>query len=153
VAAAAGGGFVTSVDMSQTYLDWAEQNFRLNNLKTTNHNFVRADILQYLAQPSHEKYDLILLDPPTFSNSKKMIGTFEVERDQDFLIESCINRLASDGLLIFSNNKRKFRLSNFVQEKFHIRDITKQSIPLDFHNQSIHVCFELRTSESRPLQK
>lgn len=153
VAGAVGGGVVTSVDMSQTYLDWAEQNFRVNGLKVADHNFVRADILQYLAQSSKEKYDLILLDPPTFSNSKKMVGTFEVERDQDFLIESCMSRLAPGGLLIFSNNKKKFRLSTFVQENFHVKDITKQSIPQDFHNQSIHVCFEIRTAESGSLPR
>lgn len=147
VAAAFGGAQVTSIDMSATYLKWAERNFVLNSIDPSLHRFFRFDILQYLEGATSDKYDLILLDPPTFSNSKKMQAPFEVEQDQDFLIENCMKRLAPEGLLIFSNNKKKFKLSDGVQNKYHCRDITEQSIPQDFHNKSIHNCFEIRTSK------
>ena len=144
VAAAKSGAVVTSIDMSATYLEWAERNFRANDLDPGMHRFFRQDLMQYLAAPAKDLYDLILLDPPTFSNSKKMEGSFEVERDQIPLIENCMKRLKRSGLLIFSNNKRRFHLDPEIEAKFSIRDISEKTIPLDFHGQSIHHCFEIR---------
>jgi len=130
--------------MSGTYLEWAERNFKHNDLDSTLHRFFRYDILQYLEGATKDLYDLILLDPPTFSNSKKMLQSFEVERDQGFLVDNCMKRLAPGGLLIFSNNKKKFKLSEDLKSKFDCRDITEKTIPFDFHNQSVHKCFEIR---------
>ncbi len=144
VASAKAGATVTSIDMSGTYLEWAERNFKHNDLDSTLHRFFRYDILQYLEGATKDLYDLILLDPPTFSNSKKMLQSFEVERDQGFLVDNCMKRLAPGGLLIFSNNKKKFKLSEDLKSKFDCRDITEKTIPFDFHNQSIHKCFEIR---------
>ena len=144
VAAAFAGADVTSMDMSTTYLEWAERNFAANGMDPSLHRFFRQDLLQYLGGPVRDQYDLILLDPPTFSNSKKMLSSFDVDRDQVPLVENCMKRLKKEGLLIFSNNKRKFSIDPILKEKFAVKDITEKSIPLDFHNQSIHNCFEIR---------
>lgn len=144
VCAALGGGFVTSVDMSATYVDWARENFRLNEIALENHQFIQADALQWLEEKPTDVYDLIFLDPPTFSNSKRMRGNFEVERDQESLVEDTMKRLVPGGVLYFSNNKRGFRLSEKLQAQYLIDDITKDTIPPDFHDQKIHRCFRLR---------
>lgn len=145
VFAALGGARTTSVDMSQTYLSWAEENFALNNIDLKNHTFINANVIEWLAaQPETPTYDVIFLDPPTFSNSKKMSDTFEVERDQDFLLENCMKMLTNEGVLYFSNNKRKFRLSEKALSSYKVRDITEESIPQDFHDKKIHNCFEIR---------
>lgn len=146
VFAALGGARTTSVDMSQTYLRWAQDNFQLNNIDLGNHSFINADVLEWLrAQKNSNTFDVIFLDPPTFSNSKKMEDTFEVERDQDFLVESCMQMLAPEGILYFSNNKRKFKISDSILSKYRVKEITTESIPQDFHDKKIHNCFEIRT--------
>lgn len=144
VFAALGGARTTSVDMSQTYLSWAQKNFELNNIDVSKHSFINANVIEWLTQGTDEKFDVIFLDPPTFSNSKKMSDTFEVERDQDLLIDACMKMLSANGVLYFSNNKRKFRLSEKALSEYKIRDITEESIPQDFHDKKIHVCFEIR---------
>jgi 23S rRNA (cytosine1962-C5)-methyltransferase len=144
VMAALGGGRVTSVDMSATYLEWAQKNFEQNRLNPSQHDFIRENALEYLASPvSDEKFDIIFLDPPTFSNSKKMTETFEIEKDQEFLVNQCMARLAPGGILFFSGNKRKFQLSDKIRSQFQVKDITPSTIPQDFHDQKIHFCFEI----------
>lgn len=144
VFAALGGARTTSVDMSQTYLRWAQDNFELNKIDLAGHHFVNADVLDWLRlQKNHRAYDVIFLDPPTFSNSKKMEDSFEVERDQDFLVESCMSMLNPGGVLYFSNNKRKFKLSEKILSEFAVRDITEESIPQDFHDKKIHNCYQI----------
>lgn len=147
VFAALGGASTTSVDMSQTYLRWAQDNFQLNNIDLGNHSFINADVLDWLRTTKlPNTFDIIFLDPPTFSNSKKMEDSFEVERDQDFLVESCMNMLRPDGILYFSNNKRKFKISEAILSKYQVKDITTESIPQDFHDKKIHSCFEIRSN-------
>ncbi|MFV8257229.1 class I SAM-dependent methyltransferase [Bdellovibrio bacteriovorus] len=147
VFAALGGASTTSVDMSQTYLRWAQENFQLNNLDPAKHNFINADVLDWLrTTKSPNTFDVIFLDPPTFSNSKKMDESFEVERDQEFLVESCMNMLRPEGILYFSNNKRKFKISPAVLSKYKVKEITTESIPQDFHDKKIHNCFEIRSN-------
>lgn len=148
VFAALGGARVTSVDMSATYSRWAQDNFRLNNLDPDKHTFITENALEYLAAPHKERFDLIFLDPPTFSNSKKMDSSFEVERDQTFLVESCMKLLKPDGVLFFSNNKRSFKLEPALSEKYFVRDITASTIPKDFRDQKIHRVFEIRAGRS-----
>ncbi|UXR64090.1 class I SAM-dependent methyltransferase [Bdellovibrio bacteriovorus] len=146
VFAALGGARTTSVDMSQTYLRWAQDNFQLNEIELGSHSFVNADVLDWLrSQKNSNSFDMIFLDPPTFSNSKKMEDTFEVERDQDFLVDSCMKMLAPEGVLYFSNNKRKFKISDSILSKYRVKEITTESIPQDFHDKKIHNCFEIRT--------
>lgn len=145
VMAALGGARVESVDMSATYLDWARENFRLNGIETDRHEFVREDVLEYLRSPVRPgaKFDLIFLDPPTFSNSKKMEQYFEVEKDQEFLVEACLRRLAPGGVLYFSNNKRSFRLSEKIANSHTVKDISDATIPPDFHDRKIHRCYQI----------
>lgn len=145
VFAALGGAKTTSVDMSQTYISWAEENFKLNNLPVAEHEFVNANALEYLQQQQGKRlFDTIFLDPPTFSNSKKMEDVFEVEKDQNFIVDKAMGLLKPGGVLYFSNNKRKFKLSDHILQTYASKDMTKESIPQDFHDQKIHHCFELR---------
>lgn len=145
VFAALGGAHTTSVDMSQTYIAWAQDNFKLNKLDPSQHEFINANALEWLDHANPQtKYDVIFLDPPTFSNSKKMTDTFEVEEDQEFLVSKCMNILAPGGVLYFSNNKRRFKLSPVLSQQYNVKDITAETIPQDFHDSKIHNCFEIR---------
>ncbi|MFZ4714537.1 MAG: class I SAM-dependent methyltransferase [Bacteriovoracaceae bacterium] len=143
VFAALGGAHVTSVDMSRTYMNWARQNFEINFLKEIEHNFITDDALKFLDY-HHKKYDLILLDPPTFSNSKRMEGTLDILRDHMDLVSRTMNLLNDDGLLIFSTNYRDFKIDPSLEDEFDIRDITAATIPQDFRNPKIHHAYEVR---------
>ncbi|MBX3016480.1 MAG: class I SAM-dependent methyltransferase [Bdellovibrionaceae bacterium] len=144
VAAALGGATVTSVDLSATYLDWAKRNFTLNDIDPARHEFLRADILKYLEEDGAREFDLIVMDPPIFSNSKKMTDVLDTQRDHAWMIESCLLRLKPGGKMYFSANKQGFKLEPGLHEIAEIRDITARTIPKDFHRQKPHVCFELR---------
>ena len=151
VAAAVGGArFTTTVDLSQTYLDWAERNLVANKIRPgRDHEYIRADCLGWLERATGV-YDLIFLDPPTFSNSKSFEGSLDIQRDHVDLIEDSARLLAKDGLLIFSNNFRRFKLETELLEQkgFDIKDISLASIPKDFsRNQRIHQCFEIRKKQ------
>lgn len=145
---AATGGAISSetVDLSNTYLDWAKRNFELNGVDLTKHQIVRADVFQYLEQAKHEhkQFDLIVLDPPSFSNSKKMLAILDIQRDQAKLIDGAMGLLAQDGVLYFSNNLRSFTLDEDLQQRYAIQDISKQSVPEDFRNKKIHQCWEIK---------
>lgn len=142
MAALGGATHVTSVDLSSTYQDWAKKNFEHNNLSLKEHNFIIQSALEYLEKAVNQ-FDLIFLDPPTFSNSKKMDDDFEVEKDQVFLIKHCLRLLKPDGVLYFSNNKRKFKLSDEAIAMAAIIDITDKTIPLDFRDTKIHHCYKI----------
>lgn len=147
VYAATGGAIYSeTVDLSNTYLNWAQRNFTLNNLDCTAHHIIRADVFQYLEQSvnTRKKFDLIVLDPPSFSNSKKMRNILDIQRDQMYLVRQAMNLLDKNGVLYFSNNLRSFTLSPELAEQFAIRDISKQSVPEDFRNKHIHQCHEIR---------
>ena len=120
------------------------QNFKANQIDQTGHQIIRADVLDWLKQDVDKTYELIFFDPPTFSNSKKMEETFEVQKDHIWMIESCMDRLAQDGILYFSNNKRKFKLAEEIENKYEAFDITEKSIPPDFHDKKIHHLFKIR---------
>ncbi|HEX5514255.1 MAG TPA: bifunctional 23S rRNA (guanine(2069)-N(7))-methyltransferase RlmK/23S rRNA (guanine(2445)-N(2))-methyltransferase RlmL [Gammaproteobacteria bacterium] len=147
-AAVGGASSTTSVDMSRTYLDWAERNLALNGFRGPWHELIQADCLSWLAEQSGKRrrqYDLIFLDPPSFSNSKRMQNTFDVQRDHVALLRQAASLLAPDGLLIFSNNLRRFRLDADALPELDIRDITRETIPPDFaRNPKVHHCFEIR---------
>jgi len=148
VYAAAGGAVATtSVDLSRTYLDWARRNLLLNGLQDGPHGFVQADCREWLrAAPSVQgRYDLIFLDPPTFSNSKRMQGVLDIQRDHGTLIEQCMRLLAPGGLLVFSTNAQRFQLDAQVALRYAVSDISAATLPHDFaRNPRIHRCFELR---------
>lgn len=145
VQAALGGAASTlTVDMSQTYLDWAKKNLALNGFSGGNHRLERADCLEWLGRAKGE-FDLIFLDPPTFSNSKRMEGTFDVQRDHVELLRKTAALLAQDGTLIFSNNNRKFKMDAEALPELLIEDITRKTIPKDFErNPRIHNCWRIR---------
>lgn len=144
-AALGGAASTTSVDLSKTYLAWAEDNLRVNGIEVgRKHHLVRADVMRWLVADAGE-YDLIFCDPPVFSNSKSMEDSFDVQRDHRALIDAAMARLASGGLMIFSTNLRTFSLHPAVQELFDVRDVSAASIPRDYErNRRIHVCFEIR---------
>lgn len=145
VAAAVGGGRVTSVDLSKTYLDWSKRNFQSNDLNPDEHEFIQADVLQFLKEvPSRPTYDLIFLDPPTFSNSKRMKDVLDTQKDHAWMIEKCLSLLTDQGVLLFSTNKRKFKLEPGLSQLAKITETTKSTIPQDFHDQQIHTSFEIR---------
>lgn len=147
VFAALAGARTTSVDMSQTYLRWAQENFSLNQIDPKDHHFINENALEWLQLHHQDKsFDVIFLDPPTFSNSKKMTESFEVERDQVFLVDSCMQMLKPGGVLYFSNNKRKFKIDPIILQKYQVKDLTEESIPQDFHDKKIHNCFEIKNT-------
>lgn len=143
--AAVGGALhTTSVDLSKTYLDWLEKNLRLNRLDLKRHSRIQADCKEWLRQDKGA-YDLIFMDPPTFSNSKQMRGTLDIQRDHAELIHLAMQRLTSQGLLIFSTNLRGFKLDQALHTKFEIKDITRSTLDQDFQrNSKIHQCYEIR---------
>lgn len=145
VAAASAGLQTVSVDLSDKYLSWGKDNFRLNEIDPQKHIFIAQNAIEFLKNsPLEGEFDLIFLDPPTFSNSKKMSDDFEVERDQVELLKNTTRLLKPNGLLIFSNNKRTFKLVPEVLENYQVKDITLKTIPQDFQNKKIHQCFEIR---------
>jgi 23S rRNA (guanine2069-N7)-methyltransferase / 23S rRNA (guanine2445-N2)-methyltransferase len=143
-AAKAGARSTTSVDMSNTYLGWLRKNLAHNGLGEADNHIVRADCLKWL-QESQAKYDLVMLDPPSFSNSSSMEQNFDVQRDHFELINSAMAVLRQDGTLYFSNNRRGFKLAPELAEAFDCEDITRQTLDADFQrNQRIHVCWQIR---------
>jgi len=142
-AAAGGAAETTSVDLSQTYLDWAARNLELNGFDLPQHKLVWADAIGFL-QSRSAMYDLIFVDPPTFSNSKRA-DDFDVQRDHVRLLELCGERLMAGGLILFSNNFRRFKLDEAALARFAIRDISASTIPFDFErNPRIHRAWEMR---------
>lgn len=150
VAAAMGGAKVTSVDMSATYLNWALENFKLNDLDPKAHEFQQADVLKYLPEMKerNQKFDIIVLDPPSFSNSKRMDDDLDVERDHPILVRDCMNLLAPGGTLYFSTNKRKFKLHDMVERHYKVKEISQWTIPQDFHHTEIHRSFAITQKEN-----
>lgn len=133
-----------SVDMSNTYTEWARRNLELNEFSERDHQVVRADCFEWLRQADGE-FDLIFMDPPTFSNSKKMAGVLDIQRDHVDLIDLAMARLHAKGELIFSNNYRRFELDAEISERYEVENITRQSLDPDFErNQKIHQCWILR---------
>jgi 23S rRNA (guanine2445-N2)-methyltransferase / 23S rRNA (guanine2069-N7)-methyltransferase len=148
VYAAAGGAVsTTTVDMSRTYLDWAQRNLSINGMTSRQNALVQADCREWLQESvTHTaRYDLIFLDPPTFSNSKRMEGVLDIERDHGALIQAGAKLLAPGGLLVFSTNAQRFKLDDTLAAGYDIRDISAATLPRDFErNPRIHRCFEIR---------
>ncbi|XKH61011.1 bifunctional 23S rRNA (guanine(2069)-N(7))-methyltransferase RlmK/23S rRNA (guanine(2445)-N(2))-methyltransferase RlmL [Halomonas sediminis] len=146
-AALGGASDSVSVDMSNTYLDWARDNFALNDLDPAQHRLVREDCFHWLETASTQ-FDLIFLDPPTFSNSKKMQETLDIQRDHPRLLDLAMARLAPGGTLVFSNNQRRFKLHGAVAERYQVEDISAKSFDPDFQRRTnLHHVFLLRHRE------
>ena len=144
VQAALGGAVeTTSVDMSYTYLDWGRRNFELNDLPQEKHRLIQADCLEWMTQ-ADERFDLIFLDPPTFSNSKRMEESFDIQRDHVPLIKAATRLMAKGGELIFSTNKKRFKLDTDALADLSITEITRQTFDEDFiRRPQIHSCFKI----------
>jgi 23S rRNA (guanine2445-N2)-methyltransferase / 23S rRNA (guanine2069-N7)-methyltransferase len=136
-AARGGARSTTSVDLSKTYLDWARRNLLLNGF-SDKHKLEQGDVMAWLAADRGE-YELIFIDPPTFSNSKRMEGVFDIQRDQVQLIDLAMARLAPGGVLYFSNNFRKFELDPQLAARYRVEDISAATLDPDFaRNPKIH---------------
>lgn len=150
VYAAAGGAQSTvSVDLSNTYLDWAQRNFKLNGFTSRTHALVQADCREWLAEAARgrDRYDLIFLDPPTFSNSKRMAGVLDLRRDHPALVDACMQVLAPAGLLVFSTNAQKFKIDETLRARYAVLDVSAATLPADFErNPKIHRAYEIRAA-------
>ncbi|MCU9950088.1 bifunctional 23S rRNA (guanine(2069)-N(7))-methyltransferase RlmK/23S rRNA (guanine(2445)-N(2))-methyltransferase RlmL [Pseudomonas sp. PDM13] len=136
-AAKGGARSTTSVDLSRTYLDWARRNLSLNGF-SDKQKLEQGDVMAWLAEDRNE-YELIFIDPPTFSNSKRMEGVFDVQRDHVQLLDLAMARLAPGGVLYFSNNFRKFQLDESLDQRYQVSEISAETIDPDFaRNQKIH---------------
>lgn len=134
----------TSVDLSKNYLNWARENLRLNGGDVSAaHRFIQADCLQWLRE-NNVPYDIIFMDPPTFSNSARMSETLDIQRDHELLIDEAMRVLDKNGVLIFSNNFRKFRLEERISEEYSVKEVTSWSIPEDFKRKPPHKCWHIR---------
>lgn len=145
-AAAGGAKSTTSVDLSNTYTDWARQNLERNGFVGSEHELITDDVLSFIesAGKGKRRYDLIILDPPTFSNSKKMDWNLDIQRDHSTLITKCEKLLEKGGTLIFSTNKKGFRLHREKLQGRDIKDITKMTMPRDFQSSGIHKVWTIR---------
>jgi 23S rRNA (cytosine1962-C5)-methyltransferase len=147
-AAAGGAEEVVTVDLSKTYLGWAEKNFRLNeNVNYTplgdGGKFIHADVLQYLETLPPSYFDIIVMDPPTFSNSKRMEDFLDIQKDHVTLINQCLAALKDKGILYFSTNSRKFTLEKEKINATQIKDITKATTPFDFEGKLFRWCYQI----------
>ena len=151
VASAMGGATLTSIDMSRTYLDWGMENFKANNLELNRHKFIQADVLKELPLifEAGVRFDAIVLDPPSFSNSKRMEDDLDIERDHPIIIRDCMRLLKEDGELYFSTNKRKFELHHIIKSTYEVKEISQWTIPQDFHHTAIHRAFLIKTKTSK----
>jgi 23S rRNA (cytosine1962-C5)-methyltransferase len=146
-AAIRGAAFTKSVDMSNTYTDWGKFNFILNSIPLKNNLIVREDCLKFLDE-EEEKYDVIVIDPPTISRSKKMEQMFDIQVDYISLISKALKLLSEKGVIFFSTNSRKFDFDESQFPSCVIQDISKKTIPIDFHNQKIHRCWKISVRSS-----
>ncbi len=144
-AAAAGALFTKSVDLSNTYTAWGRDNFILNNLPLKNNEIVRADCLKFVDDEIRDgvQYDLIIIDPPTISRSKKMDQMFDIQIDYIPLLTKSLRLLAKEGVLFFSTNFRKFSFKKELFESYTIQEVTDKTIPSDFRNEKIHRCWKI----------
>jgi len=148
-AACGGAKSTTTVDMSNTYLRWAQENMALNGQVGRQHEYVQADCLQWL-QEVDDTFDLIFIDPPTFSNSKRMKQSFDVQRDHIMLMENLKRMLRKGGEIVFSNNKRHFKMDEAALADLGLvaKNISSETLPMDFaRNKQIHNCWIITHKE------
>lgn len=144
-AAIAGAAFTKSVDMSNTYTTWGRNNFAINSLSLKNNPIVRADCLKFLDEEiiSGDRYDIIIIDPPTLSRSKKMEQMFDIQLDYVTLISKSLKLLSFGGTIYFSTNSRKFSFDASHFTDCTVVDISTKTLPIDFHDPKIHRCWKI----------
>ncbi len=136
---------VTSVDLSKTYINWAKRNMQYNKLyNPEKHDFIHDDVLEWLKGVPRDRYDLIVCDPPTFSNSKRMDEHFDVQRDHVTLLKTLLKILSDDGKIYFSNNYRDFQIDRDALPATIVKDITAQTTPFDFAGKLHRACFMIQ---------
>ncbi|ETO94538.1 bifunctional 23S rRNA (guanine(2069)-N(7))-methyltransferase RlmK/23S rRNA (guanine(2445)-N(2))-methyltransferase RlmL [Legionella oakridgensis] len=144
VQAALAGALTTNVDLSNTYLRWAEDNFKLNHLNLSKHQFIQEDCIHWLKTARH-RFDVIFLDPPSFSNSKRMSTTLDVQRDHVSLVTAAMRLLAEEGVLYFSTNFKHFKMSSVITAQYDVQDITAETLDVDFkRNKRVHQCYKIK---------
>jgi Predicted SAM-dependent methyltransferases len=145
-AALAGSTFTKSVDMSNTYTAWGRDNFKINSLSLINNEIVRADCMKFLDAEirTGKKYDVIIIDPPTISRSKKMEGMFDIQLDYIFLLSKSLQLLSKGGVIFFSTNSRKFVFDKIAFASTTIDEISYKTLPVDFHDPKIHRCWKIK---------
>jgi 23S rRNA (cytosine1962-C5)-methyltransferase len=144
-AAAGGAASVTSVDLSRTYLQWAEENLELNMVyDRSKHFYIHADVKQYLDTLKPSSFDLVIMDPPTFSNSKRMKDFLDIQRDHVELLNKTLSALSSEGIIYFSTNYRRFVMDAGNVQASEIKDITKATTPFDFEGKLFRWCYRVR---------
>ncbi|MBQ5781124.1 MAG: class I SAM-dependent methyltransferase [Spirochaetaceae bacterium] len=135
---------VTSVDLSNNYISWAKRNFHLNGIKDAVGDFVSGDVLEFLQEKSSQKYDIIILDPPTFSNSKRTDTVLDLNRDWPELLKLCEKKLASGGKIYFATNSKKLRFeTEMVSETLQVKEISQRLISPDFEKRRIPQVWEI----------
>jgi 23S rRNA (cytosine1962-C5)-methyltransferase len=142
-AAAGNASKVVSVDLSKTYLNWAERNMQINFPDCRAHEIVHADVKQYLKTVTANSFDLVIMDPPTFSNSKRMEDFLDIQKDHVELINECMRLLRGAGVLFFSTNYTKFQIEKERLNVSEIKDITKQTTPFDFAGKLKRQCWRI----------
>lgn len=148
-AAAAGAQEVVSVDLSKTYLKWAAENMELNGFYDSGkHIYLHEDVKQYLQTLPAGYFDLVIMDPPTFSNSKRMEDFLDIQRDHPILINQVLTAMKPDGLLYFSTNFTRFHLQTEDLENCQVKDITRATTPFDFQGKLNRFCFLIKKSAS-----
>ncbi|HBD92902.1 MAG: hypothetical protein A2015_13575 [Spirochaetes bacterium GWF1_31_7] len=142
---AGGAAKTVTIDMSNTYIEWAMRNLKLNDLYSKKHTFIREDVSKAVdfLKEDNQLFDIIILDPPTFSNSKRMEGVFDVQLDHVELINKLLKLLDDNGVIYFSTNFTKFKIESESIKAFKIEDITEKTIPPDFRNKKIHKCYKI----------
>lgn len=144
-AAMNGAAEIHTIDLSNTYINWAKRNFIANDLNPNDHIFTVADVMKILPELPQLYFDIIICDPPTFSNSKKMDGILDTQKDHVWMINQCIQLLTRDGKLFFSTNYSKFKIDTENIHSDHIKDITRQTTPFDFEGKLNRFCYLIST--------
>lgn len=134
---------VTTVDLSNTYLNWAKENFIVNGFDPAQHEFIKTDVKEWIKQEATQLYDLVILDPPTVSRSKMAKTKFDIQPDHPELIHHVLRHMKPGGVLYFSNNFREFQFQSKRITASSIEDITAKTIPEDFRNKKIHYCWRI----------
>lgn len=142
-AVAGNAASVTSVDLSKTYLGWAEDNFDANKMDKVKHSFVHADVKQYLKTLQPNSFDLVIIDPPTFSNSKRMKDFLDIQRDHAEMLNDVLFTTTNGGIIYFSTNLSSFVLEEEDIKASSIKDITKATTPFDFEGKLKRWCYKL----------
>ena len=140
---AGGASHITTVDLSNTYLNWAKENFKVNGFDPERHQFIKTDVKEWIKNDPEELFDLVILDPPTVSRSKMSKSKFDIQPDHPELIHHVLKHMSKGGILYFSTNFRDFQFQSKRIQASSIQDISFETIPDDFRNKKIHYCWKI----------